>query len=379
MPALAGEGLGSFEGWQTAPLNLLKRTLPRPQGLVGAAGKVCRGLSGAWELQGRVWRVLRAGKRQPWTSLKGHCQGLRDLLELQERSAAAWVAPGSCRGGFGGFEGWQTAALNVHKKTLPRPQGLVGAAGKVCRGLSGAWELQGRVWGVLRAGKRQPWTSKDAATASGTCWSCRKGLPRPEWRLGAAGEGLASFAGWQTAALNVLKRTLPGPQGLVGAAGKVCRGLSGAWELQGRVWGVLKAGKRHPWTSLKGHCHGLRDLLELQERSAAAWVAPGSCRGGFGAALNVLKKTLPRPQGLVGAAGKVCRGLSGAWELQGRVWRVLRAGKRQLWTSLKGHCQGLRDLLELQERSAAAWVAPGSCRGGFGEFCGLANGSLERP
>ena len=45
--------------------SLLKRTLPGPQGLVGAAGKVCRGLSGAWELQGRVWRVLRAGKRQP--------------------------------------------------------------------------------------------------------------------------------------------------------------------------------------------------------------------------------------------------------------------------------------------------------------------------
>ena len=46
-------------------LNLLKRTLPQPQGLVGAAGKVCCGLSGAWELQGRVWGVLRAGKRQP--------------------------------------------------------------------------------------------------------------------------------------------------------------------------------------------------------------------------------------------------------------------------------------------------------------------------
>ena len=113
-------------------------------------------------------------------------------------------------------------ALNLLKRTLPRP---VGAAGKV--------QLQGRVWGVLRA-------------ASGTCWSCRKGLPRPEWRLGAAGEGLGSFEGWQTAALNVLKRTLPRPQGLVGAAGKVCRGLSGAWELQGRVWGVLRAGKRQP-------------------------------------------------------------------------------------------------------------------------------------
>ena len=39
--------------------------------------------------------------------------------------------------------------MNVHKKTLPRPEGLVRAAGKVCRSLSGAWELQGRVWGVL--------------------------------------------------------------------------------------------------------------------------------------------------------------------------------------------------------------------------------------
>ena len=96
------------------------------------------------------------------------------------------------------LKGWQTAAWDLRKRTLPRPQELVGAAGKVCRGLSGAWELQGRAWGVLKA------------------------------------------------ALNLLKRTLPRPQGLVGAAGKVCRGLSGAWELQGRVWGVLRAGKRQP-------------------------------------------------------------------------------------------------------------------------------------
>ena len=74
-------------------------------------------------------------------------------------------------------------------------------------------------------------------------------MPRPEWRLRAAGKGLGSFEGWQTAALNVHKKTLPRPQGLVRAAGKVCRGLSGAWELQGRVWGVRrisKAGKRQP-------------------------------------------------------------------------------------------------------------------------------------
>ena len=74
------------------------------------------------------------------------------------------MAPGTCRGGFGEFCGLANGSL---------------------------------------------------ARASGTCRSCRKGLPRPEWRLGAAGERLASFAGWQTAALNVLKRTLPGPAGKV--------------------------------------------------------------------------------------------------------------------------------------------------------------------
>ena len=146
---------------------------------------------------------------------------------------------------------------------------------------------------------------------------------------------------------SLLKRTLPGPQGLVGAAGKVCRGLSGAWELQGRV---------------------CRVLASFEGWQTAAW--------------DLRKRTLPGLQGLVGAAGKVCRGLSGAWELQGRVWGVLKAGKRHPWTSpsLKRTLpRPLRDLLELQERSAAAWVAPGSCRGGFGEFCGLANGSLEPP
>ena len=109
-----------------------KKTLPRPQGLVGAAGKVHRGLSGAWELQGSVWGVLAS------------------------------------------FEAWQTAALNLLKRTLPRPQGLVGAAGKVCRGLSGAWELQGRVWVVLASfeGWQTAALNLFTATASGTCWNC---------------------------------------------------------------------------------------------------------------------------------------------------------------------------------------------------------------
>ena len=101
------------------------------------AGKVCRGLSGAWELQGRVWGVLRAGKRQPWTSLKGHCQGLRDLLELQERSAAACCVlerrrNRDCCGMSGSWE--------VHRNCC----GLSGACAvnRGCYGLGGLWKVQ---------------------------------------------------------------------------------------------------------------------------------------------------------------------------------------------------------------------------------------------
>ena len=60
----AAERFGEFSRLANGSLES-KRTLPRRQGLVGAAGNVCRGLSGAWELQGRVWRVFKAGKRQP--------------------------------------------------------------------------------------------------------------------------------------------------------------------------------------------------------------------------------------------------------------------------------------------------------------------------
>ena len=47
---------------------------------------------------------------------------------------------------LGGFAGGQTAGLNHHKRTMP---GLANGMGQT------AWELQGSIWGVLRAGKRQ--------------------------------------------------------------------------------------------------------------------------------------------------------------------------------------------------------------------------------
>ena len=259
------------------------------------------------EAFGEFWRVLKPGKRQPWTSLKGH-HGLRDLLELQERFTAAWVAPGSCREAFGefwrvlaSFEAWQTAALNLLKRTLPRPQGLVGAAQGLPRPVASGNAVETEIAAWVARGK---WTEIAVAWVAPGRWT--------ESAISVWGV-LASCEGWQTAALNLHKRTLPRLQGLVGAAGKVHRGLSGAWELQGSVWGVLA--------------------------SFEAWQT---------AALNLLKRTLPRPQGLVGAAGKVHRGLSGAWELQGPrpEWRLGAAGKRL---------------------------------GSFGEFWSLANGSLEPP
>ena len=111
----------------------------------------------------------------------------------------------------------------------------------------------------------------------------QESLPRPEWRVGAAGKGLASFQGWQTAALNPIKghchglsacwscrKGLPQPEWRLGAeaAGKVCRDLSGAWELQGLA--SFQNWQTAALNPIKGHCHSLRDLLELQERSAAA-------------------------------------------------------------------------------------------------------------
>ena len=68
--------------------------------------------------------------------------------------------------------------------------------------------------------------------------------------MGAAGKHLGGFAGWQTAGLNHHKRTMPGLANGMGAAGKHLGSLAGGqtaglnWELQGSIWGVLRAGKR---------------------------------------------------------------------------------------------------------------------------------------
>ena len=79
-----------------------------------------------------------------------------DVLELQGRVCRVLAS----------FEGWQTAAWDLRKRTLPRPQELVGAAGKVCRGLSiktARSLVEAAARDVQANGRLQPWSSKDKA------------------------------------------------------------------------------------------------------------------------------------------------------------------------------------------------------------------------
>ena len=84
---------------------------------------------------------------------KRHWHGLRDWLEpkllwpegLLSGERAAEAFQGWQEGVLSGeraaeaFQGWQTAALNLHKKTLARPQGVVGS--KSCCGLRASWAV----------------------------------------------------------------------------------------------------------------------------------------------------------------------------------------------------------------------------------------------
>ena len=90
------EGFGRFEAWQTAALNAYKKPLQRPEGALEPLLWPCGGFCV------REWRVL---------GLLGYLfpAELCELLEGLED--------------FGGFEAWQTAALNAYKKPLQRPEG----------------------------------------------------------------------------------------------------------------------------------------------------------------------------------------------------------------------------------------------------------------
>ena len=134
------EGFGGFEAWQTAALNAYKKPLLRPEGALEPLLWPCGGFCV------REWRVL---------GLLGYLVPA-ELCELLERLE-----------GFGGFEAWQTAALNAYKKPLLRPEGALashfaGGLGllvalcvrELCACWS-AWRVLERLEG-LRPGKRQP-------------------------------------------------------------------------------------------------------------------------------------------------------------------------------------------------------------------------------
>ena len=95
------EGFGGFEAWQTAALNAYKKPLLRPEGALEPLLWPCGGFCV------REWRVL---------GLLGYLVPA-ELCELLERLEGF--------GAFGGFEAWQTAALNAYKKPLLRPEGAL--------------------------------------------------------------------------------------------------------------------------------------------------------------------------------------------------------------------------------------------------------------
>ena len=128
---------GGFEAWQTAALNAYKKPLLRP----GAALQPL-----LWPLGGLCVRVGLVGVPFP-------------------------CGAGRTFGAFGGFEAWQTAALNAYKKPLLRPWGALQPWLWPCGGLCvREWRVLGllgylfpaELGGLLerleglRPGKRQP-------------------------------------------------------------------------------------------------------------------------------------------------------------------------------------------------------------------------------
>ena len=107
------EGFGGFEAWQTAALNAYKKPLQRPEGALEPLLWPCGGLCV------REWRVL---------GLLGYLFPA-ELCELLE--------------GFGGFEAWQTAALNAYIRShcsgrkVPFPCGAMRTFG----GFGGFWRV----------------------------------------------------------------------------------------------------------------------------------------------------------------------------------------------------------------------------------------------
>ena len=236
----------------------------------------------------------------------------------------------------------------------------------------------------LRPGKRQPWTPIRShccgrgvpfshccglvvacACGSGACWACWGTLSLRSW---ADFWRVWSAWGLANGSLERLEEALIA----IAAAGGCPSAIAVA------LWWLLRAGKRQPWTPIRGpysHCCGRGVLLS----HCCGLVVAFACSVGRGKEWRVL--------GLLGYLFPE--------ELGGLLERLegLRPGKRQPWTPIRSHCcgrgvpfsHGCGLVVACACGSGACWA----CWGTFSlrswadfwsvwRVWGLANGSLER-
>ena len=303
------EGFGGFEAWQTAALNAYKKPLLRPEGALEPLLWPCGGFCV------REWRVL---------GLLGYLVPA-ELCELLERLE-----------GFGGFEAWQTAALNAYKKPLLRPEGALAFGGfwRVWLGLLGylvpaeLCELLERLEGFGAFGALEP-----------LLWPCG-GFCVREWRvLGLLGylvpaelcellerlEGFGGFEAWQTAALNAYKKPLLRPEGALEPLLWPCGGFCvREWRVLGLLGYLVPAELCELLERLEGFggfgwaCWGTLSLRSYAN-FWSVWRVLERLEGFGGfeawqtAALNAYKKPLLRPEGALAFGGfwRVWLGLLG--------------------------------------------------------------------
>ena len=135
----------------------------------------------------------------------------------------------------GGFEAWQTAALNAYKKPLLRPEGALEPLLWPCGGFCvREWRVLGLLGYLVPAelcellerlggfGGFEAWACIRRQTAGRCpCGGFCEGLvrlvgvrcPASYWKLLERLEGFGGFEAWQTAALNAYKKPLLRPEG----------------------------------------------------------------------------------------------------------------------------------------------------------------------
>ena len=200
--------------------------------------------------------------------------------------------------GFGGFEAWQTAALNAYKKPLLRPEGALEPLLWPCGGFCvREWRVLGLLGYLVPAELCELLERLEGFGGFG--WACWGTLSLRSyanfwsvWRVLERLEGFGGFEAWQTAALNAYKKPLLRPEGALA--------FGGFWRV---------------WLGLLGYLVPA-ELCELLER-LEGFGAFGGFEAWQTAALNAYKKPLLRPEGALEPLLWPCGGFCV------REWRVL--------------------------------------------------------